>query len=130
MSQQFGMEPSHSPPWGPMLVSQYKLLHISLAESQCSSCRSLLKPKASVPVAASLLKRARACSETPPRCSGREKAQKTNKSTTKPSGRKSHRAQIFEVRLLRPSRKSTHAQIPPPPEPHRKGEPGKQENRA
>ena len=43
MSQQFGMEPSHSPPWGPMLVSQYKLLHISLAESQCSSCRILIE---------------------------------------------------------------------------------------
>ena len=42
MSQQCGMEPSHSPPWGPMLVSHYKLLNMSLAESQCPSCSILV----------------------------------------------------------------------------------------
>jgi hypothetical protein len=34
MSQYCGMEPSHSPLQGPMLVSHYEILNTSLAEMQ------------------------------------------------------------------------------------------------
>ena len=107
MSQQCGMEPSHSPLQGPMLVSHCKLPNISLAESLCPSYSILADARNS---------------EIPPRITVGVRRYRKRVATVSVLVVNLNRAQITEARPIR------SAGNPPPPESHRKGRIGKNKN--